>query len=63
MSQIPELLGVVILYMFGPFYRVRRYYRGVWPKLGIIVRGLSGWETMAEVDVFNPQHTFFVLES
>lgn len=55
-----EVLGEEIVYRSGSFVRIKRWLRGVHPKLGTIVHGLTGWETLVEKDVIKPVHTFYV---
>lgn len=50
----PELVGEEVVYQSGSYRKVRRYWRGIHPALGVIVRGWSGWETVEEKDVIFP---------
>lgn len=45
------ILDEHILYQSGSFYRVRRWLKGIHPDLGTIIWGLSGFETVQEIDV------------
>jgi hypothetical protein len=60
MVERVELLGEEVLYRKGSYHRMRRWYRGVHPELGVIVRGYTGWETLHEIDVIKPMGTFHV---
>jgi hypothetical protein len=55
-----ELLDEKVIASHGPCQRVRRWWRGVHPEKGIIVRGWTGWETVEEADRVLPLHTFIV---
>lgn len=57
-----EILDEEIVYQSGSFTRIKRWLRGVHPKLGTIVRGITGWETLVEKDVIKPANTFYVHE-
>lgn len=57
-----EILDEEILYEQGSFRRVKRYLKGSHPELGKLVRGLTGWETLVEVDVVVPMGIFEVHE-
>jgi hypothetical protein len=58
---MPEILSEQLLHKQGSFRRVRRWFRGKHPELGILVPphcGLSGdWETIADVDLVSPLFT------
>ena len=56
----PVLVGEEILWENGPVARVRRYYAGVHPELGLITRGWSGLETVFEGVVLRPTAVFAV---
>jgi hypothetical protein len=58
-----EVLGEEVVYRSGSFMRIKRWLRGVHPKLGTIVHGVSGWETLVEKDVIKPLHTFYIHEN
>ena len=58
-----EILDEQILCQSGSYKRVKRWLRGVHPKLGVIHRGYTGWETIQEVDVLVPMGTFTVVEA
>ncbi len=56
-----EVLGEQVIHESGCYRRVRRWLRGIHPERGVIVRGLTGFETLVEVDVIRAMHTFTVL--
>lgn len=58
-----EILDEQIVYQNGPYMRVKRWLRGVHPKLGTITYGLTGWETLVEKDIIKPNRTFYVYEN
>ena len=58
-----EVLDEQIVYQNGPFVRVKRWLRGVHPKLGTITYGFTGWETLVEKDIIKPSGTFYVYEN
>ena len=58
----PEILDEHILYKNGSYERVRRWFRGRHPKLGVLVQGYTGWETIQEYDRIRPMHTFTVID-
>ena len=45
----PELVGEEVVYQSGSYRKVRRYWRGIHPALGVIVRGWSGWDSSEDV--------------
>jgi hypothetical protein len=47
----------------GPFQRVQRWWRGIHPTKGRVIRGLTGWETVEEADTVRPSYTFAVKEN
>jgi hypothetical protein len=57
-----DILNEQIVHQNGPYKRVKRWIRGIYPKLGIIHKGLTGWETVVEKDVIVPNYTFIVVE-
>jgi hypothetical protein len=57
---MPEILDQHVIFQNGPHQRVRRWWRGVRPEKGTIIWGLTGWETVEEIDRFVPAHTFVV---
>ena len=57
-----ELLNQEIVLQRGPFQRVRRWWRGIRPGKGRVIRGLTGWETVEEIDRLLPSHKFAVKE-
>lgn len=58
-----ELLDERIIYTNGCFKRVRRWYKGAHPKLGLIIKGLTGQETVVEQDVIVPIGRIHVVDS
>lgn len=58
----PEILDSKIVSQNGPYLRIKRWLRGIHPERGIIVKGLTGFETIEEKDVFRPEHRFNVVE-
>ncbi len=58
---MPEILGEQLLYKQGSYRRVRRWVRGKYPELGLLIPphcGLSGnWETIVDVDLVSPMLT------
>lgn len=57
-----DVLDQEIIYQNRSFLRVRRWIRGIYPELGKIIIGLTGWETVVEKDVIIPQQKFNVIE-
>ena len=57
-----EVLDEKILFIKGSYKRVRRWIRGIHPNIGVIIKGLTGWETLIEQDVFIPLFYRTVLE-
>ncbi len=55
-----ELLDEKVIFQKGSFKRVRRWYRGIHPTLGVIIKGLTGWETVADQDVITPKYYYKV---
>lgn len=58
-----EVLDEKIVYQNGPFVRVKRWLKGIHPSLGVIMQGITGWETLVEKDVIRPTGTFYVYEN
>ena len=56
-----EVLDEQVVCQNGPFVRIKRWIRGTHPELGTIVQGLTGWETLIEIDVLRPRHTFTIV--
>jgi len=54
-----ELLDEKIIFQRGSYKKVQRWYKGSHP-IGVIIKGLTGWETVVEQDVFVPMNTFHV---
>lgn len=57
-----EMLDEKVVTQHGSMQRVQRWWRGVHPDKGIIIRGLTGWETLEETDRILPVRTFVVTE-
>jgi hypothetical protein len=55
-----EILDEKVLQEKGHMQRIRRWWRGIHPCRGVIMRGLTGWETMEERDRVLPAQTFIV---
>lgn len=55
---MPEIIGEQVVLQQGSFKRVRRWYRGKYPEIGVLQppwSGLSGdWETITEEGVISP---------
>lgn len=45
-----DVLDEKVVYQCGPLQRIRRWWRGIHPERGIIIFGLTGWETVEEKD-------------
>ena len=56
-----QLLDQKVISQNGPLQRVRRWWRGIHPEKGAIIRGWTGWETVEETDRIVPVHTFQVI--
>lgn len=56
----PEVVGEEIIREHGHYKRIRRWIKGKHPKLGIIIWGYTGWETVQELDVVYAIGTFRV---
>jgi hypothetical protein len=57
-----EVLDEQITYKSGCFERGRRWLRGKHPKLGTLILGYTGWETLQEFDRIRPMATFTVID-
>jgi hypothetical protein len=55
-----DLLDEKVVSQNGRYQRVRRWWRGIHPHRGTIVRGWTGWETVEESDRVVPVATFHV---
>ena len=55
-----QLLDQRVIHQIGPLQRVRRWWKGIHPEKGTIIRGLTGLETVEEIDRIVPIHTFRV---
>jgi len=58
-----EVLDEQVILEHGHFQRVRRWWRGIHPDKGVVIRGLSGWETVEEKDRILPMRTVLVREA
>jgi hypothetical protein len=58
-----HLLDQRIVLQRGSFQRVQRWWRGIHPGKGRVIRGLTGWETVEETDRFLPTRMFTVKEN
>lgn len=59
---MPKLIATVVLYRKGPFTRIRRYWSGHHPNLGVLHFGWTGPETIEERDVlWPPMKNIFVV--
>lgn len=56
-----DILNEQVVSRSGSFVRIKRWLRGVHPELGVIMWGLTGWETLIEKDIIKPIHTFTVV--
>jgi hypothetical protein len=54
------LLDEQILEISGACQRVRRWWKGSHPDKGVIIRGLTGLETVQDTYRIVPLHTFVV---
>lgn len=57
-----DILDQVTVKQAGNIRRIRRYFQGVYPDCGVIVRGITGWETVEETDVVVASHIFVVVD-
>lgn len=55
-----ELLDQKVIGKRGRFQRIRRWWRGIHPDRGVIIKGWTGWETVEEKDHVIPVRTFSV---
>lgn len=56
-----ELLDEKIIYTNGCFKRVKRWFRGAHPNIGVIIKGFTGMETVVEQTVIMPTGRFYVI--
>jgi hypothetical protein len=56
-----ELLDEEVLFIKGAYKRVRRWVKGKHPKIGVIIKGFTGFETVIEQDVIVPVRNFYVI--
>jgi hypothetical protein len=56
----PDLLDEQVISQQGRYKRIKRWWRGIHPDRGIIIQGLTGWETVEEKDRIDPVQTFTV---
>lgn len=57
-----EIVGKQIIYQNNSFLRIKRWIKGKHPQLGVITLGLTGWETIQEIDIIKPKESFLVKE-
>lgn len=57
-----ELLDEEIIFKRGSLKRVRRWFRGSHPRLGVIINGFTGLETVVEQDVIIPAQIFQIID-
>jgi hypothetical protein len=55
-----DLLDQKVIGQSGRLQRIQRWWRGIHPEKGVIVRGLTGWETLEETYRIVPVSTFTV---
>ncbi len=55
-----ELLDEQVICDYGCLKRVKRWFKGAHPGLGVIIRGFTGLETVVEQDVLVPMVRFQV---
>jgi hypothetical protein len=58
-----ELLDEKIIYTNGCFKRVKRWFRGSHPNIGVIIKGFTGLETVVEQSVIMPMGSFYVIDN
>lgn len=58
-----EILDEEIIFQRGCFKRVRRWLKGAYPGLGVIIKGFTGQETVIEQDVIVPMGRFQVIDN
>jgi hypothetical protein len=56
-----ELLDEKIIYQNGCYRRVKRWFKGSHPEIGIIIKGFTGLETIVEQDVIIPLGRFQII--
>ena len=62
MEKTLEIVGEEIIHQQGCYRRLRRWVKGWHPELGQLMFGLSGPETVMEVDSIRPMGTFTVID-
>lgn len=55
-----KLLDEKLIFQNGSHKRVLRWFKGAYPEFGVIINGLTGVETVVEVDVIVPNYRFVV---
>ena len=58
-----QLLDQQVIVQRGPFQRVKRWWRGIHPGKGRVILGLTGWETVEEIERVLPLHIFAIQEN
>lgn len=57
-----EILDEEAIYQNGCYKRIRRWFKGAHPCLGVIIKGFTGLETVVEQDVIVPMGRFQVID-
>lgn len=57
-----EVLDEQVLYSKGCFKVVRRWFKGQHPGLGVIIKGLTGWETVVDQEVVVPMVKIHIVD-
>ncbi len=58
-----DILDTQILFQQGSFMKIRRWWAGKHPNLGIIIWGLTGVETVQEISIIKPQFSYMVSDN
>ena len=58
---MPEVISEETIYQSGSFSHKRRWLRGHHPRLGVLIWGLTGPETLQEIHIVKPLFTVTVL--
>jgi len=61
MKERLRLLNEEVLEKYGAFEIVRRWWRGKYTD-GVIIKGLTGWETVTEETIVRPERRFMSIE-
>lgn len=57
-----EVLDEQVLRSRGCFKVVRRWFKGQHPELGVIIQGLTGWETVVDQEVIVPMVKIHIVD-